>query len=248
MEAVHAAPDRQGFRYNEVTVIRVVGLAVVLAWAVPARADDPTPAPAQSPELAAHLDKVRQLYAAGDFVHAREELLAAYQLQPVPDLLFALGQVEFNLHHYRAAIEYYERFTATNPTPEQVALAQQAIGAARIELARPKPPPPPPPLHREWDGVDTSFVVGAGVLGAAGGALMYYAHHIAQDRSGTLDQYDSRIHHARIAQWSAVGCFAAGAAAAATAVLRYRFHMVDTLEVQPVDGGHGVAVLWERPL
>jgi len=40
MEAVHAAPDRQGFRYNEVTVIRVLGLAVVLAWAVPARADE----------------------------------------------------------------------------------------------------------------------------------------------------------------------------------------------------------------
>jgi len=246
MEAVDAAPDRQGFRYNEVTVIRALGLAVVLAWAVPARADDRPPA--QSPELAAHLEKVRQLYAAGDFVHAREELLAAYALDPVPDLLFALGQVEFNLHHYREAIAYYEQFTATNPSAEQVALAQQAIGAARIELARPAPAPPAAPLHREWDGVDNLLVIGSGVAAITGGGLLYYAHHLAQERTGTLHQYDSRVHHARIAQWSAAGCFTAAAAAAATAVLRYRFHLVDTVEIQPIDGDHGVAVMWGRPL
>jgi tetratricopeptide (TPR) repeat protein len=241
MEADHAAPDRQRFRYNEVTVIRALGLAVVLGWAIPAFADDP-------PALAAHLAKGRQLYAAGDFVHARDELLAAYQLQPRPDLLFALGQVEFNLRHFREAIAYYERFTATNPAADQVALAQQAIGAARIELARPQPLPPPPPLHREWDGVDTLLVTGGGMLGVTGGGLVYYAHHLAQDRRGTLDQYDSRVHHARLAQWTAVGCFAAGAAALASGLLRYRFHMVDTVEVQPVDDGQGVALVWSRPL
>ncbi|MEO6775176.1 MAG: hypothetical protein ABI467_19585 [Kofleriaceae bacterium] len=230
----------------------MLSLAVALAWAMPARADGPAPAlPATSPELAGHLAKVRQLYAAGDFVHAREELLAAYRLQPVPELLFALGQVEFHLHHYQAAIDYYERFTATAATPEQVALAQQAIGAARIELDRPKPPPlppPPPPPHREWDGIDTSFVATAALAGAGGGALLYYAHHLAQDRGGTLDQYDSRVHHARLAQWSAAGCFAAGVGALATAVLRYRLHLVQSFEVHPVDDGHGLALLWERPL
>jgi tetratricopeptide (TPR) repeat protein len=245
MEADHVAPDRQRFRYNEVTVIRALGLAVVLAVVVvgpvPARADDP-------PALAAHLEKVRQLYAAGDFVHAREELLAAYKLEPRPDLLFALGQVEFNLRHYREAIDYYQRFTATNPSAEQIALAQQAIGAARIELARPQPLPPPLPLHREWDGIDTLLVTGGGMLGVTGGGLVYYAHHLAQDRRGTLDQYDSRVHHARLAQWTAVGCFAAGAAALASGLLRYRFHMVDTVEVQPVDDGQGVALVWGRPL
>jgi tetratricopeptide (TPR) repeat protein len=243
MEADHAAPDRQRFRYNEVTVIRALGLAVVLVLvgAVPALADDP-------PALAAHLAKGRQLYAAGDFVHARDELLAAYQLQARPDLLFALGQVEFNLRHFREAIAYYERFTATNPAADQIALAQQAIGAARIELARPQPLPPPPPLHREWDGVDTLLVTGGGMLGVTGGGLVYYAHHLAQDRRGTLDQYDSRVHHARLAQWTAVGCFAAGAAAVASGLLRYRFHLVDTVEVQPVDDGHGIALVWGRPL
>ena len=247
MEAFHAAPDRQRFRYNEVTVIRLLGLAVVLAWATPARADDPTPA-VQSPELAAHLDKVRQLYAAGDFVHAREELLAAYALQPVPDLLFALGQVEFHLHHYQAAIDYYERFTATNPTSEQVALAQQAIGAARIELARPAPPPPPAPPHRLWDGADTLLVTGGGMAIVTGASLLYYAHHLAQERTGTLHVYDSRVHHARIAQWTAAGCFAAGAAALATGLLRYRYHMVEGFTVQPLDADRGIALAWEHPL
>jgi tetratricopeptide (TPR) repeat protein len=243
MEADHVAPDRQRFRYNEVTVIRALGLAVVLGvvlvGAAPARADDP---------VDAHLAKGRQLYAAGDFVHARIELLAAYQLDPRPDLLFALGQVEFNLHHYREAIGYYERFTATNPSAEQIALAQQAIGAARIELARPQPLPPPPPLHRQWDGADTLLVTGGGMAAVTGAGLVYYAHHLAQDRRGTLDQYDSRVHHARLAQYTAAGCFAAGAAAVATGLLRYRFHLVDTIEVQPADDGRGVALVWGRPL
>ena len=238
MEAVHAAPDRQRFRYNEVTVIRALGLAVVLAWAMPARADD---------QASTHLARGRQLYAAGDFVHAREELLAAYKLDPAPDLLFALGQVEFNLKHYQAAISYYEQFTATNPSAEQVALAQQAIGAARIELARPAPPPPRP-LHRQWDGPDNLLVVGAGVTATVGGGLLWYAHHLSQNRTGTLDQYDSHIHHARLAQWAAAGCFTAAAASAITVVLRYRYHLVDTVEIQPVDDNHGVAVMWGRPL
>jgi hypothetical protein len=64
--------------------------------------------------------------------------------------LFALGQVELNLGHFAKAIDYYERFIASEPGAEQTALAQQAIGAARAKLAE-KPPvvaPPRPPPHR----------------------------------------------------------------------------------------------------
>jgi hypothetical protein len=162
-------------------------------------------------------------------------------------VLFALGQVEFNLKHYAKAIEYYEKFSATNLDPERQALAQQAIGAARIELSRPIPKPLPPPPHREWDGTDTSLVIVSGVLAAGGGGLLYYAHHLSQDREGTLLDYDTRIHHARLVQWTAVGSFAAGTAAIGAALLRWRFHMVETtLEVHPTAGG--VAVSLGHPL
>ncbi len=222
----------------------------------PATAPVPAPAPATvtatvpatvPATVEDHLAKVRELYAVGDFTHAREELLAAYRLEPRPELLFALGQVEFNLHHYALAITYYERFTATDPAPDQAALAQQAIGAARAELGRPLAVPSPtrPLAHRAWDLVDTSLVIAGGLLGGGGGALLYDAHQLAADRSGTLHQYDSRVHHARLAQWTAAGCFAAGAAAITAAVLRWRFHLVETtFEVRPTE--RGAAVTLER--
>lgn len=212
-------------------MIRTLGVIVVLAWACPAHADDT-------------IERVRALFAAGDFAKARDELLAAYDRDPQPELLFTLGQVEFNLHEYARAISYYERFLGTNPTAEQTALAQQAIGAAHIELDRPKPPPPPPPPHREWDLWNTSLVAVGGLAGAGGALLLVHAHDLSQDRAGRLSDYDNRIFHARRAQWYAAGCFAAGTLAVTAAVLRYQFHLVDSPVIQPID--HGVAVAWER--
>jgi tetratricopeptide (TPR) repeat protein len=243
MEAVHAAPDGPWFRYNQEAVIRTLGVVAVLAWVSPAHADEVAP----PPSLEQTLEHVRALYGTGDFAKARDELLAAYEREPRPELLFALGQVEFNLREFARAIAYYERFLATNPSDEQTALAQQAIGAAHIELDRPRPPPPPPPPHREWDVWNTTLVAGGGALGAGGGALLYYAHRLSHDRAGLLYQYTSRLHHARNAQWEAVACFGAGALAVTAALLRYRFNLVDSaVTVQPVD--HGVALVWERPL
>ncbi len=226
-------------------MIRVLGLVVlfVLLGEILARAQSPT----EDPVFAAHVAKAQELYTHGDLVHAREELLAAYAIAPAPDLLFGLGQVEFNLAHYAKAIEYYEQFMTTNPDGEREAFAQQAIGAARIELRRPPPPPPPLPPHREWDGIATTLVIGGGVLGAGGAALLYYAHHLSLDHTGALQHYDGQIHRARIAQWTAVGGFAAGAALISAAILRWRLHLVDTtIEVHPTQGG--VAVSWEHAL
>jgi tetratricopeptide (TPR) repeat protein len=217
-------------------VIRSIGLAVLLVAAS-----------ARAQAVPDHVAKAQELYQKGDLVHAREELLAAYAIAPDADLLFGLGQVEFNLKHYAKAIEYYEQFMATNPDGERAALAEQAIGAARIELGRPPPPPPTLPPHRDWDGVDTGLVAAGGVLGVGGGALLYYAHHLSEDHSGTLESYDTRIHHAHIAHWTAIGCFGGGVAALATAALRWKFHLVDTsIEVHPTSGGATVSL--ELPL
>ena len=80
-------------------------MLTTLLVATPAAAQPAAPPPA-APQPAApgtvdeHLAKVRELYDKGDFAHARDELVAAYQLEPRPALLFALGQVELNLGHF----------------------------------------------------------------------------------------------------------------------------------------------------
>jgi len=213
--------------------MRIACLLAVLALLAPtARADDTADD---------HIARARAAHDRGDFAHAREELLAAYQLEPRPALLFALGQVALNLGHYKEAIDYYEQFKATNPPADQAALAEQAIGAARLELGRPKPPP-----HREWDLVD-------GVIGATGGAalfasgtLFYESSKLAQDRSGSIAAYDERVHHAYVERDVAIGCAIGGAVALGAAALRWRFRLVETTIRVEASPSHAALVLEHR--
>lgn len=194
-----------------------------------------------------HLARVRQLYDKGDFVHARDELLEAYQHEPRPDLLFALGQVELNIGHYQKAIDYYEQFIATGPGAEQVALAQQAIGAARTRLAE-KPPvvaPHRPPPHRQWDTEDTGIAALGGATFLVGVGLFIYGRRLSGDASGTLSEYNDRLSQAQLTQWIGVGCAAAGAIAVGAAVLRWRLHLVES-ELQPIAAPRTAGIAWVR--
>lgn len=226
-------------------------IALAIAASSPRAIADPDP-PAPPATVDDHLARVRALYEQRDFIHARDELLAAYQLEPRPELLFALGQVEINLGHFAIAIDYYDRFLATQPAADQAALAEQAIGAARAGLAKlpppPEPPPPPPvvprpPPQRRWDTTDT--VIGAsGVAGlAAGTGLVIYAVRNADNMRGTLAAYNQRISHVQIAEWVGGSCLAAGALAVGGALLRWRLHLVD-VEVQPVVTSSAAGLAW----
>lgn len=197
-----------------------------------------------------HLARGRRLYDQGDFVHARDELLAAYQLEPRPELLFALGQVELNLGRFAQAIDYYQRFIATNPAADQVALAQQAIGAARARLAekpaavppRPAPPPRSPP-HPQWDSTDSGLAALGGLITLAAGGLVLYGRHLAGDHRGTLSQYNDRLSNAAVIEWTGGGCLAAGTALVGAALLRWRLSLVDA-EVQPIAAPHTAGATW----
>jgi tetratricopeptide (TPR) repeat protein len=174
------------------------------------------------------MERIRQLYAKADYEGVRTELLAAYDEAPDPALLFALGQVELNLGNYKSAIEYYEKFIATRPADDQVALAQQGIGAARFRLAEPErePPPPtplepalpaireqpeqPPPPKKRWTVTHTGFVAFGTAAVLLGAGLLYYSHSLGNDRSGSLMDYDHRLEQARTTRWTGIGIAAAG--------------------------------------
>jgi tetratricopeptide (TPR) repeat protein len=202
--------------------LRVTALALVLL-AGHARADEP-----QGPVVPPGL---REAYEQGDYEAVRRELLKAYAIAPKTEYLFALGQVELNLGNYEAAIRYYEQFIARGPSEEQIALAQQAIGAARMRMATPKPAPPPPPPPppeppyvppREWYVQDTWFVAAGGAAIALGGGLLYYSHHLGDDHSGTLSEYDDRVRLSRTTMWSGIGLAAAGTIVIGVTLVRWR--------------------------
>jgi tetratricopeptide (TPR) repeat protein len=184
---------------------------------------------------ASPVEELRDAYKRGDYVTVRKKLLELYALEPKPELLFALGQVELNLGHYQAAIDYYEKFIATQPSDDQVALAQQAIGAARMRLAHPDRPPqvivekvPAPPEHppeqpRRWSTEDTGFVALGGAAVLVGAGLLYYAHTLGEDRSGSLSAYDMRVEQSRTTKWTGIGIAAAGTVVIAIPLVRWQW-------------------------
>lgn len=200
-----------------------------------------------------HMSRARDLHDRGDFAGARTELLAAYAIDPRPALLFALGQIELNLGHLDAAIDYYERFLATSPAEEQATLAQQAIGAARMRKAQPAPqqPPPPPPAPvpgpPRWDLEDTGLAVLGGVALGVGSALVIHGRSISDDTSGTLAEYDARLRDARTEQWTGALTAGVGALAIAGAILHWRLEREAPIVTATAGGGGasiGVAGRW----
>lgn len=207
---------------HEAWMLRL-GLAAAFACALLrlAHADEPE-GPPRPP-----IDIIRELYAAGDYEGVKRELLKQYALVPDPQLLFALGQVELQLGNYKVAIEYYEKFIATSPSDEQIALAQQAIGAARIKLEQPPPKEPEPaPVERHpprrWKTEDTGLVALGGAAMLVGGGLLYYSHRLGNDHAGALSDYDARLELARTTRWTGIGVGAAGALVVGVTVLRWR--------------------------
>lgn len=219
-------------------------LAVAIA-SMPAHAEDAIRPPSDPDQV---LVRVRAHFAAGEFDQARALLVDAYALVPRAEFLFALGQVEFNLGNYSVAIEYYELFLATSPEAEQAALAQQAIGAARTQLAIERDRVPPPPRRvRDWDVTSTGLVLLGGAAIALGAGLIVYGQRLDDDRSGTLRDYDRRLDQSITVQWSGVACGAVGALVIGAAFVRYGVRRVDeTTVVQPIAGPGTVGLALER--
>jgi tetratricopeptide (TPR) repeat protein len=222
----------------------IAALALVLL-AGSARADEPEPNGPIVPGL-------REAYEKGDYEAVRRELLKAYQLTARAEYLFALGQVELHLGNYDAAIRYYEQFIARGPSEEEIALAQQAIGAARMRMAQPKPkpvpppPPPPPPPRREWYAQDTWFVAAGGAAIAIGGGLLYYSHRLGDDHSGTLSDYDDRVRLSRTTMWSGAAVAAAGAIVIGVTLVRWRLRPDGSDLTASIGAGPGTFVLTGR--
>lgn len=143
--------------------------------------------PKQKDEAQKHIQKATEAHQAGKYDVALTELQAAYALDPQPDLLYAIGQVDVKLGKCDDAIASYEKFLATNPPAEPSAAAKEAIETCKAQTPPPPPPeptptpppqpPPPPPAKPEGKAFYTDVIgttlVGVGVASAVGGVVFY---------------------------------------------------------------------------
>ncbi len=214
---------------------------VCVALAAPhAHAQEPAPEQ-QPPDPDGPPDfyrKIRELLDQGRYAEARPLLIQAYSLNPAPKLLFALGQVEFNLENFQAAIDYYQKFLDTNPNPSEAALAQQAIGAARARIVAPPPvviekAAPKPAYEREWDVWSTSIVSVGGAAAITGAIVAIHGYRMGrEDRFGEpANLYRDRLDRSKRWQWTGFGVATAGTLIIGAAFIRFAVRRV---EVAPI--------------
>lgn len=147
--------------------------------------------PKEKAEAQKHIEKATEAHQASNFEEALKELEAAFALDPQPDLLYAIGQVQVKLNNCPVAISYYERFLETKPGAEPAAAANEAITTCRNQLASQPPPAEPEPAPqptiqptpapaptppqaeaRRFDPIGTTLI-GVGVVSTLVGVIFY---------------------------------------------------------------------------
>ncbi len=122
------------------TVFRQLLVIAILAAAPGVASADP------KADAKARIERAMIHHGNNRFAEALVDLEAAQQLDPQPDLLFAIAQVQVKLGKCGDAVPNYERFLATKPEPGPSAAAKEAISVCKTRLAsEPTPPPEPEP-------------------------------------------------------------------------------------------------------
>ena len=105
-------------------------------------------------EAKRHFERGLRLYDGHSYDEAIVELRASYQIDPRPEILYALGQAQRMNHQCKEAIVSYEAYLHTGPAARQEAAARDQIGSCRAELAaetgapdKPVASPVPTPAH-----------------------------------------------------------------------------------------------------
>ena len=90
-------------------------------------------------EAKLHVAKATKAHGEGKFDVALDELLVAYNIDPQPELLFAIAQVYVKLDRCGEAVPYYEKFAATNKDAQAATIVTQAIDACKAKIAASQP-------------------------------------------------------------------------------------------------------------
>ncbi|HUS68523.1 MAG TPA: hypothetical protein VMZ28_28505, partial [Kofleriaceae bacterium] len=134
-----------------------------------------------------HAVRAAQDYQAGRYLPALEGYTHAYDLSPLPEVLFNIGQCHFQLSSWERAIFFYRAYLHDRPDAANRALVEQLIAEAeferdRSEAARAMPLPAEParreaeleaanrpPVYRRW-----WFWAAVGTAAVAGSAALYF--------------------------------------------------------------------------
>jgi tetratricopeptide (TPR) repeat protein len=202
-----------------VAVVAVVCTLAAPALAVAGAADD---------QLALGLAR----YEAGDFDGAMDAFDAGYAVDPRPAFLFAAAQAARRSGDCRRAIDYYDRFLASDPSERQAEAAREqrdrCAETLPAETAPAEPDPAPAAPVRRWyrDPVTDGVIVGSVVLLLAGTTFALSAADATDDANAatTYDEHDAAADRASRRQVLSLVTFGGGVALGAYAAWRIVRH------------------------
>ena len=202
-----------------------------------------------------HIAKATEAHQAGKYDVALTELQVAHALDPQPDLLYAMGQVQVKLGKCNDAIVSYEKFLATNPPTEPSNAAREAIDQCKAQAPAPTPEPapaptpapapepttPPQPKAFYTDKVG-SALVGVGVVTMIVGVVMYASAVSTLDdaelQATTHEEHKQLVNEAEGRRNTGLIFGVIGVAATGIGVWHYtKFKREQTVTVAPTTSG-----------
>jgi hypothetical protein len=124
--------------------IAVLAAGVQLAEAKPKGGKGKKPQ-TKAQQIKAHMNRATRAHKAGKFDVALTEVQAAYDLDPLRKLLFAIAQVDAKLDRCDDAIDNYEKFLKSTKDKKKQSIVKQAIAACKTKVAAAEPAPTPEP-------------------------------------------------------------------------------------------------------
>ena len=188
---------------------------------------------AAAPTARSYLDEGLRLYNEGRFEDAIRELRLGYALEPLPEILYTLGQSARRLGRCQEAIGYYRQYlqgadaTSAGAARFQIERCQQQLrdDEARAAAARPTvvatPAPPPPPRRPFYRDALGMSLAGVGVAAAlAGGGLLIGAPLTVQHSRDNLQQFDDALGRAQTMRTAGIVLVASGGALVIAGAIR----------------------------
>jgi hypothetical protein len=140
-----------------------------------------------TPDVEGLFAAAQRRYEAGDLPAALTYLEQCYEATASPNLLFNLAQLQRELLHCEAALDYYQRYLQASPDGERRSDAEQHVATLRQQCPPATAPVPParqtpPPLANALDPLPAAphnwstlgwVTLGAGALATA--ASVYFA-------------------------------------------------------------------------
>ena len=143
-------------------------------------------------------------FRAGNFEAAIEYFTAAYDLQPVPNLLYNIGRCYEQLEDWDQAISYFERFIRSPDVDREAREQARSRVESLREIQAAERPPEEPRIEEEEEEVITApatpnrtpafAALGSGVALLGGGAVMgVMARNQASQITDMSLSYDDRL-------------------------------------------------------